>query len=151
MAMGNTHESLGIKIKKFRKNKNLSTAELANRLNVSAGLINNIENARNDVFNLQLLNKIIDELDISINDLFDIKTYSIEEINLDLNKARINQYSSNISVDTIQNCSNEILQEFFNTISQLGCSTEGIESITNHLKSELQFIKRYHNQVKKSS
>jgi len=151
MAMGNTHESLGIKIKKFRKNKNLSTAELANRLNVSAGLINNIENARNDVFNLQLLNKLMDELDISINDLFDIKTYSIEEINLDLNKVRINQHNSNINIDAIQNCSNEILQEFLNTISQLSCSTEGIESITNHLKSELQFIKKYHSQVQKSS
>lgn len=149
--MGSIQENIGIKIKKFRKNKNLTTAEFASRLHVSAGLINNIENARNDVFNLQLMNKITDELDISLNDLLDIKSYSIEEVNLDLNKVRINHYNSNVKVDIIQNCSKEILKEFFNTISQLSCSVECIESITNHLISELEFIKKYHKQVQKSS
>lgn len=151
MAMNNACESLGIKIKKYRKNKNLSTAEFANRLNVSAGLINNIENARNDVFNLELLNKITGELEISLNELLDIKAYEIKEMQLDLDKIYINQYSDSLNIDSLQDYSTEIIKAFYYTISQLSCSVENIESISNHLIQELEFIKKYHQQIYKSS
>ncbi|MBM7616313.1 helix-turn-helix domain-containing protein [Alkaliphilus hydrothermalis] len=149
--MNNACESLGIKIKKYRKNKNLSTAEFANRLNVSAGLINNIENARNDVFNLELLNKITGELEISLNELLDIKAYEIKEMQLDLDKIYINQYSDSLNIDSLQDYSTEIIKAFYYTISQLSCSVENIESISNHLIQELEFIKKYHQQIYKSS
>jgi ribosome-binding protein aMBF1 (putative translation factor) len=41
--------SLGTVIKNHRKYKDLTTQQLTDKLNVSAGFINNMENARNDV------------------------------------------------------------------------------------------------------
>ncbi len=62
-------KNLGKLIKKYPNTKGYSTQLLAERLNISAGLLNNIENARNDFFNLKLLNMIINELNIPIEEL----------------------------------------------------------------------------------
>ena len=56
-------------IKYKRKVKGYSTQELAKLLDVSPGLINNIENAKTDTFNLELLYKISSTLDIPITDI----------------------------------------------------------------------------------
>ena len=64
-------------IKYKRKVKGYSTQELAKLLDVSPGLINNIENAKTDTFNLELLYKISSTLDIPITDIL---SYNIETI-----------------------------------------------------------------------
>lgn len=64
-------------IKYKRKVKGYSTQELAKLLDVSPGLINNIENAKTDTFNLELLYKISSTLDIPITDIL---SYNIDTI-----------------------------------------------------------------------
>ncbi|QIB28170.1 helix-turn-helix domain-containing protein [Caloranaerobacter azorensis] len=62
----------------------MSTPEFAKRLNISTGLVNNIENGRHDVFKLELLLKISKELNVSLGELLqsnyiDIRNLSIQE------------------------------------------------------------------------
>lgn len=59
----------GNKIRKARKDKSYSTQDLAKILDVSPGLINNIENGKTDTFNLLLLFKISKSLDISVSEI----------------------------------------------------------------------------------
>lgn len=78
---------LGNLIRTNRKYKKYSTKELADKLQVSSGLINNIENAKTDSFNLTLLNNLSTTLEIDI----------IDFISLNLNNS--NLLSSNFSID----------------------------------------------------
>ena len=64
-------------IKYKRKVKGYSTQELAKLLDVSPGLINNIENAKTDTFNFELLYKISSTLDIPITDIL---SYNMDTI-----------------------------------------------------------------------
>ncbi|WP_288221640.1 helix-turn-helix transcriptional regulator [uncultured Clostridium sp.] len=64
-------------IKYKRKVKGYSTQELAKLLNVSPGLINNIENAKTDTFNIELLYKISSTLDIPVTDIL---SYNLDAI-----------------------------------------------------------------------
>lgn len=58
--------NLGNLIRLNRKYKKYSTKELADRLKISSGLVNNIENAKTDTFNLNLLNDLSMVLEIDI-------------------------------------------------------------------------------------
>ena len=73
-------------IRSKRKEKGYSTQELAKLLNVSPGLINNIENGKTDTFNLELLHKISDILNISSSHIIsdNIKDITLENINISL-------------------------------------------------------------------
>jgi transcriptional regulator with XRE-family HTH domain len=64
-------------IKYKRKVKGYSTQELAKLLDVSPGLINNIENAKTDTFNIELLYKISSALDIPVTDIL---SYNLDTI-----------------------------------------------------------------------
>lgn len=58
-------KNLGRLIRMRRLEKNLSTNQLHEKLGISSGLINNIENGKTDYFNLALMEKLCNELDIS--------------------------------------------------------------------------------------
>ena len=62
----NLNKNLGDLIRYKRKDCGYSTQELADKIGVSAGSINNIENAKTDTFNLKLLNDLSDALDIDL-------------------------------------------------------------------------------------
>ena len=64
-------------IKYKRKAKGYSTQELAKLLDVSPGLINNIENAKNDTFNINLLYKISSTLDIPVTEII---SYNLDTV-----------------------------------------------------------------------
>jgi len=78
--MPNIYLELGKNIRKYRMIKELSTPELANRLNISTGLVNNIENGRHDVFKLELLLNIMKELDVSLGELLQLDAIDIRSI-----------------------------------------------------------------------
>lgn len=78
---------LGNLIRTNRKYKKYSTKELADKLQVSSGFINNIENAKTDSFNLTLLNNLSTTLEIDI----------INFISLNLNNTNLS--FSNFSTD----------------------------------------------------
>lgn len=69
-------------IKNKRKAKGLSTLELAHTLNISPGLLNNIENSKTDCFNLELLYSISNALDIPVTDII---SYDISSILSEVN------------------------------------------------------------------
>jgi len=63
--MDNLLINIGNLIKEKRRLKGYSTQELAEKLGVSAGFINNLENGKNDSFNLHLLGNLCSLLDVS--------------------------------------------------------------------------------------
>lgn len=62
----NLNKQLGNLIRSKRKYCGYSTQELADKIGISAGSINNIENAKTDTFNLNLLNDLSNALDIDL-------------------------------------------------------------------------------------
>lgn len=88
----NFSKKLGELIKYKRKDCRYSTQELADKLGVSAGLINNIENAKTDTFNLKLLNDLSTALDIDLFLILSKKT--ITQNNL-LNSIETNELINN--------------------------------------------------------
>lgn len=140
-------EDVGKKVRKHRKAKDYSTAELAERIGVSPGLINNIENANNDVFRLELLINLTNELGISLHDLLDLKPISIHQINI-----RKDEIAVSIDVfDTdykdrsarIQHYLQLILRSYIDTISECGCNDEKLENVSIHILQELEFIRQF--------
>lgn len=64
--MDNINILVGNLIREKRKESGFSTKELADKLGVSVGLLNNIENSKNDTFHLELLISISTLLNIDI-------------------------------------------------------------------------------------
>lgn len=64
--MDNINILVGNLIREKRKEIGLSTKELADKLGISVGLLNNIENSKNDTFHLELLISISTLLNIDI-------------------------------------------------------------------------------------
>lgn len=63
------YKVFGEKVREYRKKKDLTTLELAEQLNISSGLLNNIENGKSDSFQLELLNKMVQVLDVPIKEV----------------------------------------------------------------------------------
>lgn len=81
----NLNKHLGNLIRSKRKYCGYSTQELADKIGISAGSINNIENAKTDTFNLKLLNDLSNALDIdlylAISQNTQNKNYSFNNLN----------------------------------------------------------------------
>lgn len=63
------YKVFGEKVREYRKKKDLTTLELAEQLSISSGLLNNIENGKSDSFQLELLNKMVQVLDIPLREV----------------------------------------------------------------------------------
>ena len=97
----NLKKNLGDLIRYKRMDCGYSTQELADKIGVSAGSINNIENAKTDTFNLKLLNDLSDALDIDLCLVLSKKhinqNYSINHIKI--NEDIANKYNELIYRD----------------------------------------------------
>lgn len=82
---------LGNLIRTNRKYNKYSTKELADKLQVSSGLINNIENAKTDSFNLALLNNLSAILEINIIDFISLNLNNTNSLSFN-NKDIENKY-----------------------------------------------------------
>lgn len=131
---------LGLLIKKYRNSKGYSTQELATKLDVSAGLINNIENARNDVFRLELLTHFMQVLDIPTNEVL---------VSILIGNTINTKEESSTSYDDLKNITTEyiniISSKFAATISQYEEKELAVKLIGNHLLEELESIKQIKN------
>lgn len=144
MYMPKIYEELGKKVRTYRKTKEYSTAELAKKLDVSAGLINNIENSRNDVFRLELLLKLIQELDIPIEDILGLETLNIGNLNLDQSNNSLSIINLNLDSDVVQLLNhnvNLILRVFLNTALEYNCNKQSIEDISKCITNNLQVFR----------
>lgn len=139
------YKDLGDKIRKYRKAKHYSTAEFAERLNVSAGLVNNIENGRNDVFKLELLTAIMKELDIPLEELFKLEPVSIRPISVDANSQSFFleqiEGENNEEISIVNQHLNYIVRAFLTTVSEYGCSKTAIEEISRSTSTHLEVIR----------
>ena len=82
---------LGNLIRTNRKYNKYSTKELADKLQVSSGLINNIENGKTDSFNLALLNNLSAILQINIIDFISLNLNNTNSLSFN-NKDIENKY-----------------------------------------------------------
>ncbi|MEJ8553346.1 helix-turn-helix domain-containing protein [Tepidibacter sp. Z1-5] len=143
--MNNICKQFGINIRKYRNEKGYTTAELAKYLNVSAGLVNNIENSKNDVFKLELLLNLPKQLDVSLSDLLptakmDIRQMNTDNLTIDISN-KTNLYS-NEEIDLINNNLNLIINSFLNTIFQCKYTEDRIKTITSHITEDFDFIRK---------
>lgn len=140
--MPKVYKELGQKIKKYRKSKNLTTSEFANILNISAGHLNNIENGTYDIFRLELLFKIANELNISLEELLQFECIDIKNILLDTATKKIVTNPSSTDLAYINKWLNALAITYLSTMNKFKNNKNAIESITNHLIDELHLIKK---------
>lgn len=88
----NLNKHLGNLIRSKRKYCGYSTQELADKIGISAGSINNIENAKTDTFNLKLLNDLSNALDI---DLYQALSQNTQNKNYSFNNLQSTEDISN--------------------------------------------------------
>ncbi|QZY53892.1 helix-turn-helix domain-containing protein [Crassaminicella profunda] len=140
--MPEIYKELGQKIKKYRKSKNLTTAEFATLLNISAGHLSNIENGTYDIFRLELLFKIANELNISLEELLQFECIDVKNILLNSDIKSISTNPSPSDLAYINKWLNALAITYLSTIDNFKTNKDAIESITNHLIDELHLIKK---------
>lgn len=124
-------QQLGQTIRKYRKQKNYTIAQLANKLNISIGLLSNIETGKTDSFQLTLLNNIVRELEIPISELkLFYKPYPIKELSIDNS---MDFKKINLSLE-------KLIETFILASSELSFDENKINLISNMLIKELQTI-----------
>lgn len=121
---------VGQVIKEKRLLKGYSTQELAEVLDVSAGLINNIENGKTDTFNLIFMKKVCDILEISI---LSILANESEEVKGTLNIA----CNAN---GILSNNVNDIIEAYLQTAIKLNYDLTKLERVKEKVVYELSFI-----------
>lgn len=122
---------IGKLVKEKRLEKGYSTQELADRLNISAGLVNNIENGKTDTFNLALMERLSSTLNIEIISL------------LDTNAKDFSRLLNLSSYDVPENLSKQInilTEEYIKTAIKLNFNNKKLALMLNKLLSEINFI-----------
>ncbi|WP_202709470.1 helix-turn-helix domain-containing protein [Sporosalibacterium faouarense] len=146
--MPKIYKEFGENIRKYRKNKKLSTPEFAKRIGVSTGLVNNIENGRHDVFKLELIFKMAAELDVSLIQLLDITSINLDDLALleELNSTLTKDISDGSKrIHELNKHLNKIIKTFILVAAKYDCNEEAINYISNHLIEQLNFIKKLDN------
>ena len=132
--------TIGNIIRNKRKEKNITTAELAKTLNVSPGFINNLENGKTKLLDYEFISKLSNELDISlIPFLSSIFNNLSKEDSFILNKELTT--SNNVQVSDILDANlNNIKKYFIECISSNNYDEQFIEDLTSKLIYELKFL-----------
>lgn len=117
---------IGDKIKQIRKSKNISQKDFAKILNIPVSTLANYENNHREP-NLEMLKKISNALDVSVDNLAD--TINISE---DLCKAVNKKYYNNISIDDIEHLLS-LRKTYFNSKTFKNASNEEKEKFINNL------------------
>jgi transcriptional regulator with XRE-family HTH domain len=126
-------QHLGETIRKYRNKKGYTITQLADSLNVSTGLISNIETNKTDSFQLVLLNKIIKKLDIPICELnLFTEPYPVLKF-LNNNSDDLNKIKANIET---------LINAFITVASSLSFEEDQIEELTTLLILELKTINK---------
>lgn len=121
---------IGKLVKEQRLEKEYSTQELAEKLDVSAGLINNIENGKTDTFNVTLMGKLCSSLDIDIMSLLANKVDDV------LNLLNI---SSDIPEELLV-YTDKLIHEYTKAAIELNFNSSKLETLLNKLLYEINFV-----------
>jgi transcriptional regulator with XRE-family HTH domain len=120
---------IGKLIREKRLEKGYTVQKLADMLDVSIGLISNIENAKTDAFNLELLIKLCNILDIS---LFSFFSQNISETKLLLD--------SNNTPKEIKQLYDRITNAFIETAIKVNYDEKKLKLLTDKIVSEINFF-----------
>lgn len=148
------YEEVGWIIKKHRKERNYSTSDLAARLGVSHGWVNNLENAKTDIFKLELLKKLTQELKIPIEELLRIDAVDEKRIAV-TNRGELEIIikmleEQNQSVDILVDKLKKINKEYINFIMKHRCNKRAIEIVSEHILQQLKLIEKIEDMSKGS-
>lgn len=121
---------IGKLVKETRLKKQFSTKELAEKLDVSAGLINNIENGKSDTFNIILLEKLCSTLGINIISILANKVDDVLDI---LSISR--DVPKELSVLT-----DKLIYEYINAAIKLNFNSNKLENLLDKLLYEIKFV-----------
>lgn len=143
--MENLYKQFGFIIKKYRKDKNISSKELASRVAVSVGLISNIETSKNDVFKLELLFKLLNELEIPFTDLlshvsskdYDI-TFVEDKLKIEVSLFKNAYYKNGLLKRNIT----LVLNTYLDTIAEFQNIDKATEFLTTYIVEELNSLKK---------
>lgn len=129
-------QEFGKSIRKYRKEKSLTTAQLAEKINVSPGLINNIENAKYDVFKFNLLNRLLSELEVPLGGLSPLAKGNSFTVNEPIDSSCSKSYNNY----TIY--SNAVISKYISLLNEFKNDEEKIEIISAHIVNLLDTFKR---------
>lgn len=128
--MDNLIIRIGKLVKEKRLERDFSTQLLAEKLNVSVGLINNIENGKTDTFNVVLMDKLCSTLGIGIISLLANKVDDVLNLN---NTSR--DVPLELSVYT-----NKLINEYARAAIELNFNSSKLETLLNKLIYEINFV-----------
>ncbi|MDP4145701.1 MAG: helix-turn-helix transcriptional regulator [Bacillota bacterium] len=124
-------QQLGKTIRAYRNKKGYTITQLANKLNISTGLLSNIETGKTDTFQLTLLNNMINGLEIPLSELnLFSNTYPIKQLNIDITK----------DFKKIDSSLERLINAFISTSSSFSYNRDEVALITDMLVNELQAI-----------
>lgn len=145
--MNNISAHVSSTIKKYRKEKNITTEKLADLLTVSVGTINNIENKRFNTFKLDLLFEIIKILDIPLYQLLNIDDNSIS-LTVNSNDYKLSlelPFSDKEFIKLYIEKFSELNKNLVQVLSSYEDKQKSIEIAFNMLNSNLNTIKNISN------
>ena len=128
--MDNLIIRIGKLVKEKRLEKKFSTQLLAEELDVSVGLINNIENGKTDTFNVVLMDKLCSTLGIDTISLFANKVDDVLDL---LN------ISSDVPLE-LSVYSNKLIHEYATAAIELNFNSSKLETLLNKLIYEIKFV-----------
>lgn len=132
--------TIGNIIRSKRKEKNITTAELAKTLNVSPGFINNLENGKTKLLDYEFISKLSNELEISlIPFLTSIFNNLSTKDSFILNKELLTSDNGQ-ALDIVATNLNKIRNYFIECISSNNYDEKFIEDLTSKLIYELKFL-----------
>jgi transcriptional regulator with XRE-family HTH domain len=138
------NQKLGNIIKTYRKSKSISTQELAKTLNVSVGCISHIENAKNNVFKLDLLFNLIKELDIPISEILLDNSLILDALTLNQTKDKIEISLKAADVkhsDLLAENIKLIINAYLEIASECSYDSKTINIVSSHILNELKYSK----------
>lgn len=121
---------IGKLVNEKRLEKGYSTQVLADKLDVSVGFVNNVENAKTDTFNLILMQKLCSTLDIEVVSLLADKADQISKF-LNISQEIPEKLSTHI---------NKLTDEYIKAAIKLNFNDKKLETLLNKLVYEVDFL-----------
>jgi len=144
--MEGMYKKLGKKVRKYRKDKNITSLELADRLDISVGHISNIENGKSDIFKLKLLFNLAKELDTTVEELLNITDLGLGNIVFNTSKIEIDYVNptniDNKSILVLNTYLKLLINHYLDAATHCDYEEHYIEAITNHMIDELSFVNK---------
>lgn len=143
--MGSNKINLGNLIKEKRIQKGLNIQQLATILNVSVGFMSNLENAKTDAFNIDLMYNLCNSLGMSPFDILPKPNIGIE---LDLHLDNIYQCDSLVELPElnkklIAKNVTAIANAYIESIEYHSYDVEFIKKFTAKILSEINYINNF--------